>query len=86
MWNSKKVLSLPQGTKQVKFRFIKEHSNEYCVQTMCKFLKVSRSGYYKYINQTPSKRSVENEALKEYITDIHNQFKMCYGYRRVKEN
>jgi putative transposase len=51
---------------------------------MCKLLKVSRSGYYKYINKTPSKRSVENEALKEYITDIHNQFKMCYGYRRVK--
>ncbi|WP_374212486.1 IS3 family transposase [Tissierella sp. MB52-C2] len=25
-----------------------------------------------------------HEALKEYITDIHNQFKMCYGYRRVK--
>lgn len=51
---------------------------------MCKLLKVSRAGYYKYLNHIPSKRSVENEALKEYIRDIHNQFKMCYGYRRIK--
>ncbi len=51
---------------------------------MCNVLKISRSGYYKYLNHTPSKRSVENEALTEYIKDIHNQFKMCYGYRRIK--
>ena len=51
---------------------------------MCKLLKVSRAGYYKYLNHIPSKRSVENEALKEYIKDVHNQFKMCYGYRRIK--
>jgi len=73
MCNFKKVLSPPQGTKQVKFRFIKENSNDYCIKRMCKLLQVSRTGYYKYTNHTPSKRTVHNEALKEYIIDIHKQ-------------
>ncbi|WP_420330187.1 IS3 family transposase [Romboutsia lituseburensis] len=51
---------------------------------MCKVLKVSRAGYYKYLAHTPSKREIENKALKECIQDIHSQFRQCYGYRRVK--
>lgn len=51
---------------------------------MCKILKVSRAGYYKYLEHIPSKREMENKALKECILDIHSQFKMCYGYRRIK--
>jgi putative transposase len=51
---------------------------------MCKLLKVSRSGYYKYLAHIPSKREIKNMALKEYIQDIHSQFKQCYGCRRIK--
>lgn len=51
---------------------------------MCNLLKVSRAGYYKYLSHTPSKREMENKILKEYIQDIHSQFKSCYGYRRIK--
>lgn len=51
---------------------------------MCKLLKISRSGYYKYLAYTQSKREIENMALKEYMQDIHGQFKQCYGYRRIK--
>lgn len=84
MWNSKKVFYLSQWTKQQKFKFIKENSSSYDVLTMCKILKMSRSGYYKYLSHTPSKREIENEAIKEYIQDIHSQFKQCYGYHRIK--
>ena len=51
---------------------------------MCKILKVSRSGYYRYLTHNPSKREIENEVIKEYIQDIHSQFKQCYGYRRIE--
>lgn len=34
---------------------------------MCKVLKVSRSGYYKHISKTKSKRDIENEILSDYI-------------------
>ncbi|MEG2789548.1 MAG: hypothetical protein RR942_17195 [Romboutsia sp.] len=62
--NSKKVFNLSQGPKQQKFQFIKENSSNYDVITMCKLLKVSRSGYYKYLAHTPSKREIKNRALK----------------------
>lgn len=53
---------------------------------MCKILKVSRSGYYVYLNHKPSKREIENNILIEYIKDIHSQFKKCCGYKELKVN
>lgn len=42
---------------------------------MCKLLKVSRSSYYKSLNQVKSKRSIENKRLKEEILKIYNDNK-----------
>ncbi|CCV63762.1 transposase (tra5), orfB [Alteracholeplasma palmae J233] len=51
---------------------------------MCKILKVSRSGYYKHISKTKSKRDIENEILTEYITKIFTNHKSRYGAKRLK--
>ena len=45
------------------FGFIKAHQGEFPVETMCKVLKVSRSGYYYWLAQRPTKRAKENETI-----------------------
>jgi len=40
---------------------------------MCKMLKVSKSGYYDWLDRAPSKRWLENEALTMAIHGIQGQ-------------
>lgn len=51
---------------------------------MCRILKVSRSGFYEYLNRKKSKRTIENEALYEIIKDIFEEHKGRYGARRIQ--
>ena len=50
---------------------------------MCKVLKVSKSGYYKWLKSRPSKRYIENQALMKQIREIHNRSKQTYGSPRI---
>lgn len=50
---------------------------------MCTTLKVSRSGYYAWLNKKPSKRDMENQFLLEQITQVHNQSRQTYGSPRI---
>ena len=50
---------------------------------MCKTLKVSKSGYYKWLKTGPSKRAMENKSLTEQIREIHRQSSGIYGSPRI---
>jgi len=50
---------------------------------LCEIAGVSRAGYYKWLNRTPSCREVENEALLEVINQLYQQVDGIYGYRRM---
>src|SRR6056297_1301148 len=50
---------------------------------MCQVLEVSRSGYYDWLNREPSQRQLENEKLKNKITEIYWQHKGRYGNPRI---
>jgi len=52
---------------------------------MCTVLKVSRSGYYKWIGSRPSKRDIENRQLTKLIKDIFSQSKQTYGSPRITQ-
>lgn len=52
---------------------------------MCKIFKVSKSGYYDWLNRGPSKRWSENESLTVAIRDIFKQSFESYGAPRVRE-
>ncbi len=53
------------------------------IVTMCKLLKVSTSGYYKWRNRGPSKRQLEDLFIVEDIQLIHNKSRGTYGSPRV---
>lgn len=50
---------------------------------MCRIFKVSKSGYYKWLIRTPSKREIYNQVLSEEIKRIFYQSKKRYGSPRI---
>ena len=50
---------------------------------MCRLLGVSTSGYYAWRNRKPPKRTVEDAALTETISEIHVRSRGTYGAPRI---
>lgn len=48
-------------------------------------MNVSRSGYYKYLNQRPSARDIENQVLSNDIKKILEDHKSSYGSLRISK-
>jgi len=65
---------------------VKEQTGTYPVQTLCKVLDISRSAYYSWLDDKPSKRSKENEKLRSEITPIFNESSGTYDRRRLAKD
>ena len=65
----------------VKYLVIYRHKEQYSISEMCRFFKVSRSGYYGYVSRMniPAK----DLPLAEKIQECQNKCGKTYGYRRV---
>lgn len=63
----------------MKYAFIREHQNEFRVARMCSVLRVSRSGYYHWVDRPESRRAREDRALLEHIRRVHLQSRRAYG-------
>jgi len=50
---------------------------------MCRVLEVSTSGYYTWLNRSPSKRHQEDSVLSEQIRTIHSRSRGTYGAPRI---
>jgi putative transposase len=63
---------------------IERLSQEHSIERMCRLFSVSRSGYYKYINQGKrTKRSIENNILLRNIFNIWLECRRVYGSPRI---
>ena len=67
----------------MKYEFMKEHRDRHRLESMCKVLKVSRSGYYAWKRRRPSKRQRENMELLTNIQEIYKQRRKVYGSPRI---
>lgn len=63
---------------------MKHNARRFSIRLMCQVLRVSPGGYYKNLHAGKSRRDIENEVLRETITEIYLQYKKRYGYRRIK--
>lgn len=65
----------------VKYRVIYRHKYKYSISSMCKFFKVSRSGYYAFLKRMdiPDR----DLPLVKIIRECQTESKQTYGYRRV---
>jgi transposase InsO family protein len=69
----------------MKYRFIEEHRQEMRVETMCRVLAISRSGYYAWRSQPCSKRQTENLRIQEEIREAYGEGRGEYGSPRVTD-
>ena len=67
----------------MKYRFIKENQDRYEIVDMCEAVGVKRSSFYRWKENKPSVRSMEDEKIKERIAQIHKQSRGRYGYRPI---
>jgi len=66
-----------------RYRFIKEEKANHPVRTLCRVMRVSRSGFYDWQKRPLSKRARENATLLVQIGEILEANYRRYGFRRV---
>lgn len=68
----------------VKYQVTFKHKDEYSINSMCKFFRVSRSGHYAFLKRTnvPDRDLPLAEKIKECQEESHR----TYSYRRVHIN
>lgn len=62
---------------------MKDNMNRFPIEKMSKVLKVSRSGFYGWLNDDPSERSLQNRELTGRIRSIHEHSRKSYGSPRI---
>jgi putative transposase len=67
----------------MKYHFIHEHHETLNTATLCRLLSVSRSAYYRWLEQQPSAREERDEELLRLIQTIHRQSQEVYGSPRI---
>jgi hypothetical protein len=58
-------------------------SEGHAVQTSCRVVDVSESGYYEWRFRPPSARAIRHAWLTEMIAQVHAESNGTYGARRV---
>ena len=66
---------------KAKYAVIHRHRDEYPVSVMCKFFKVSRSGYYDFLKRIDKPET--DAVLARKIEECQIKADKTYGYRRV---
>ena len=66
---------------QVKYQIIYMNKSRYPVSVMCRFLHVSRSGYYDYVRRKD--QPTHDAALADIICEQQRRCDRTYGYRRM---
>ncbi len=54
------------------------------MRTMCRVLGVSHSGYYDWLERSPSRHAMEDAVLTERIKLIHADSRETYGQPRIR--
>jgi transposase InsO family protein len=55
------------------------------VEEMCRILSVSRSGFYRWCKNSPSRRQKQNQQLISHIRQIHAESNRNYGSPRITD-
>ena len=67
----------------MRYAFVSEYAHEHSIVLMCKLLKASRSGFYKYRHHIVSGQEKANVRLLEQIKIVHQASRGIYGSPRV---
>jgi putative transposase len=69
--------------RQQVFQFIRDWHHQFGVERMCRVLKVTKSGYYHWIDRKPSRRDIERQEITFQIKKVYNESKSRYGSPKI---
>lgn len=69
----------------MKYRFIESCKVDLPVQAVCRYLGVSRSGYYQWLKRKPGPRMQEDATLSEIINVEFHKHHRTYGSPRMQD-
>ena len=67
----------------MKYAWIKDQRDSFPVRTMCRILRVSRSGFYKWLGSKPSPRAQRSETIKAAVRKVYEDSKGVYGSYKI---
>ena len=67
----------------MKYVWITEHRDSFPVKPMCRVLNVSRSGYYKSLSSTVSKRAERNARIRNDVQKLYDASHQVYGSYKI---
>lgn len=68
----------------MRYKYIREHRDEFSIKHMCQILDVTRSGYYAWSPEQTGVRAVENQVLVEQIQAEFKMSRKTYGSPRIQ--
>ena len=68
----------------MRYKFIREHRQEFSIKRMCQLLDVTRSGYYAWQPEKTGPRELENQILVEQIHAEYKLSRKTYGSPRIQ--
>ena len=69
--------------RQIRYQFILDHEHCYPIDLMCRLLKVSRSGYYRFKANPQSALEKRAAETREQIKKVYFDYEGLYGSPRI---
>lgn len=67
----------------MKYAFACSLIGEYAITKMCRWLEVSRSGFYRWRNREPSKRDLQRACVTKAVIETYHEYNQKYGAPRI---
>ncbi len=67
-----------------RYELINREEGSYPISLMCRWSRVSKSGYYSWRDRPQSQTAIRREELAILIKDVFEDSDGTYGYRRVQ--
>ena len=67
----------------MRYAWINEHCDAYSVVRLCRAMKVSKSGFYRWLNSEPSPRTKRTAAIRESVLEVYKQSNCIYGSYKI---
>ncbi len=67
----------------MRYRWIKKHRKSYPLALMCRIQQVSTSGFYDWLNRSPSPRQQRRDKIAQAAARSHFESNRIYGYRKI---
>jgi len=69
----------------MKYAWIKDHRDDYSVVRLCRAMKVSKSGFYRWLNAEPSLRTKRTAAIRDSVLEVYRQSNCIYGSYKIAQ-